>query len=83
MIKANVISGNSNWKTNIKKPNLYLKKRLKILSKPTFRNKNHEFSILLANNKLMKHLNYKFRKKIKPQMFCLFHLKLKVKIKYI
>ena len=82
MIKANVISGNSNWKTNIKKPNLYLKKRLKILSKkPTFRNKNQEFSILLANNKLMKHLNYKFRKKNKTTDVLSFPLKIKSKNK--
>ena len=82
MIKANVISGNSNWKTNIKKPNLYLKKRLKILSKkPTFRNKNQEFSILLANNKLMKHLNYKFRKKNKTTDVLSFPIKIKNKKK--
>ncbi len=64
MIKANVISGYSNWKKNIKKPNDYLKKRLKILSKvPFFKKKNHEFSILLTNNKKMQSLNLKFRKK--------------------
>ena len=40
MIKANVISGYSNWKKIIKKPNDYLKKRLKILSKaPLFKKK--------------------------------------------
>ena len=63
MIKANVISGNSNWKKIIKKPNDYLKKRLKILSKkPLFVKKNHEFSILLTNDRKMKYLNLKFRK---------------------
>ena len=30
-----------------------------------FRNKNHEFSVLLTNNKMMKNLNFKFRKKNK------------------
>ena len=66
MIKANVISGYSNWKKIIKKPNDYLKKRLKILSKkPLFLKKNHEFSILLTNDKKMKYLNNKFRKKNK------------------
>ena len=40
MIKANVISGYSNWEKIIKKPNDYLKKRLKILSKaPLFKKK--------------------------------------------
>jgi hypothetical protein len=33
MIKANVISENLNWIKNIKNPNDYLNKRLKILSK--------------------------------------------------
>ena len=66
MIKANVISGHSSWKRFLSKPNAYLKKRLKKLSKlPSFRKKNHEFSILLTNNKQMKKLNYKFRKKNK------------------
>ena len=63
MIKANVISSYSNWKKIIKKPNDYLKNRLKILSKaPSFKTKNHEFSILLSSNKEMKNLNFKFRK---------------------
>ena len=66
MIKANVISSHSSWKRIIKKPNDYLKKRLKILSKtPSFKKKNHEFSILLTNDKEMKKLNNKFRKKNK------------------
>ena len=66
MIKANVISGHSSWKRFIKKPNDYLKKRLKILSKtPYFKKKNHEFSILLTNDKEMKKLNNKFRQKNK------------------
>ena len=66
MIKANVISGYSNWKKIIKKPNDYLEKRLKILSKkPLFLKKNHEFSILLTNDIKMKYLNLKFRKKNK------------------
>ena len=66
MIKANVISGHLSWKRILKKPNDYLKKRLEILSKtPSFKKKNHEFSILLTNDKEMKKLNNKFRKKNK------------------
>ena len=66
MIKANVISGHLNWNRIIKKPNNYLNKRLKILSKlPSFKEKNHEFSIFLTNDKEMKKLNRKFRKKNK------------------
>ena len=66
MIKANVISGHVNWIKNIKNPNDYLNKRLQILSKASFfKRKNHEFSVLLTNNKKMKNLNFKFRKKNK------------------
>ena len=67
MIKANVILDNLNWKNKIKKPNKYIKNKLKLLAKKKFfKNKNQEFSILLTNNKVMKNLNNKFRKKNKP-----------------
>ena len=80
MIKANVIPDHSNWKKKIKNPNDYLNKRLKILSKaPFFRRKNHEFSVLLTNNKKMKNLNFKFRKKNKTTDVLSFPLKIKSK----
>ena len=64
MIKANVILDYSKWKNKIKDPNNYLKKKLRKLSKiPYFKRKKQEFSILLTNNKKMKNLNLKFRKK--------------------
>ena len=67
MIKANVILDHYKWKKNIKNPNNYFKKRLNKLNKiSSFRRKNHEFSVLLTNNKKMKSLNFKFRKKNKP-----------------
>ena len=67
MIKANVVLDNPAWKKKIKKPNSYIKKRLTILSKLSpFKNKIHEFTLLLTNNKKMKSLNNKFRKKNKP-----------------
>ncbi len=67
MIKANVILDYSKWKNKIKDPENYLKKKLKKLSKkPYFKKKKQEFSILLTNNKKMKNLNFKFRKKNKP-----------------
>ena len=66
MIKANVILDNPIWKKKIKKPNSYLKKRLTILSKLSpFKNKIQEFTLLLTNNRKMKSLNNKFRKKNK------------------
>ena len=80
MIKANVISGYSNWNKIIKKLNDYLNKKLKILSnKPLFLKKNHEFSILLANDKKMKYLNLKFRKKNKSTDVLSFPIKIKEK----
>ncbi len=66
MIKANVILDYSRWKNKIKDPNSYLKKKIRKLSKiPYFKRKKQEFSILLTNNKKMKSLNFKFRKKNK------------------
>ena len=80
MIKANVISSHSSWKRVIKKPNDYLNKRLKILSKKTyFKKKNHEFSILLTNDKEMKRLNNKFRKRNKTTDVLSFPMKIKNK----
>ena len=82
MIKANVIFGNSNWRRFLIKPNDYLKKRLNKLSKsPSFRKKKHEFSILLTNNKEMKKLNHKFRKKNKTTDVLSFPIKIKNKKK--
>ena len=66
MIKANVILDTPIWKKRIKKPNIYIKKRLNLLSKLSpFKNKIHEFTLLLTNNKKMKSLNNQFRKKNK------------------
>tara|TARA_B100001564_G_scaffold320798_1_gene299002 strand:+ start:270 stop:716 length:447 start_codon:yes stop_codon:yes gene_type:complete len=80
MIKANVISGYSSWKRIIKKPNEYLNKRLKILSRsPLFKSKNHEFSVLLSNNKEIKRLNLKFRKKNKTTDVLSFPMQIKEK----
>ena len=66
MIKANVILGHYKWQKKIKNPNNYFKNKLKKLSSFSyFKKKKYEFSILLTNNKQMKSLNYKFRKKNK------------------
>ena len=66
MIKANVVLDNHIWEKKIKKPNNYIKKRLTILSKLSpFKNKIQEFTLFLTNNRKMKSLNNKFRKKNK------------------
>ena len=66
MIKANVILDYPDWKKKIKNPSNYIIKKLKTISKiPSFRNKKQEFTLLLTNNRKMKSLNNKFRKKNK------------------
>ena len=78
MIKANIITSHSNWKKILKEPNDYIKKRLIRLCKVTsFKRKNHEFSILLTNNKEMRKLNHKFRKKNKTTDVLSFPTKIK------
>ena len=66
MIKTNVILENKNWRKHIKSPSDYIKRKFNKLSKIKDFNINKEFSILLTDNKKMKLLNNKFRKKNKP-----------------
>ena len=67
MIRANVILDHYKWKNKIKNPNSYFKKKIEKLNKiSSFKKKKHEFSVLLTNNKKMKSLNFRFRKKNKP-----------------
>ena len=66
MIKANIILDHYKWKNKVKNPIYYFKKKLNKLQKLRSFKKNHEFSVLLTNNKRMKKLNLKFRKKNKP-----------------
>ena len=66
MYKINIMIDCNNWKKKILKPNNYFKKRVSQLSAiKDFTYKNLEFTILLTNNKRMKKLNKKFRKKNK------------------
>ena len=67
MIKANLILDHYKWKNKIKNPREYFKKKINKLNKiVAFKKKKHEFSVLLTNNRKMKNLNFKFRKKNKP-----------------
>lgn len=66
MIKANIILDKPLWKKKLKNPKNYFKKKLnKIKNNFPQKKENQEFSILLTNNKKMKELNYRFRKKNK------------------
>ena len=81
MIKANVILENKNWQKHIKSPSNYIKKKFIKLSKIKDFKINKEFSILLTDNKKMKLLNNKFRKKNKPTDVLSFPIKNLIKNK--
>ena len=64
MIKAEIVVDFPKWKTKIKNPNLYFKKKIKRLScVKSLKNKNFQFTLLLTNKTIIKKLNKKFRKK--------------------
>jgi probable rRNA maturation factor len=67
MIKVNVITNNLNWFKFIKNPSNYIDRKIKKLnSKNKKFKKNIIFcTLLLSNNKEIKNLNKKFRKKNK------------------
>ena len=73
MIKAEIVVDFPKWKTKIKNPNLYFKKKIKKISKiKSFKKKNFQFTLLLTNKTFIKKLNKNFEKKIKRLMYCLF-----------
>ena len=66
MIKVEIVVDSPKWKTKIKNPNLYFKKKIKKLSSiKSLRKKNFQFTLLLTNKIIIKKLNKKFRKKNK------------------
>ena len=66
MIKAEIVVDFQKWKTKIKNPNLYFKKKIKKLSSvKSFKKMNFDFTLLLTNKTIIKKLNKRFRKKNK------------------
>ena len=67
MIKINVITNNINWFRYIKNPNNYLDRKLNKLNLKNQKFKKNKIfcTLLLSNNKEIKLLNKKFRKKNK------------------
>ena len=65
MIKVNVISNNIAWRKFLKEPNLYIEKKIKRLNKKSKIHKKKKIfcTLLLSDNKKIKHLNKKFRNK--------------------
>ena len=83
MIKANIVIDKKIWEKKLKKPEIYFKKKLNKLSKfSSFKNKNHEFTVMLTNNKKMKNLNLKFRKKNKTTDVLSFPIKIRENMKF-
>ena len=66
MIKINVIVKNKTWLEYIKNPEIYLKKKLKIIQNDKFfKKKKYVFSLKLSDGVEIKLLDKKFRKKNK------------------
>ena len=66
MIKIDVVVDELQWKNKIKRPKAFFQAILKLFPKKyNFKTKNKAFSLLLSNNKKIKILNKKFRKKNK------------------
>ena len=66
MINIDVVLDHYLWKKKIKNPKIYIKKKLIKLNKlALFKKKSKNHTIFLTNNKKMKILNKKFRKKNK------------------
>ncbi len=67
MINVEIVLGDFRWKNKIKNPNLYIRKKILEFNKvKLLKNKSNNYTIFLTNNKKMKELNKKFRKKNKP-----------------
>ena len=67
MINVEVVSDNKHWKKKLKKNSTFFNKLVKFFPKKyQFKNKKVSLTLLLSNNKNIKKLNKKFRKKNKP-----------------
>ena len=70
------------WKKKIKSPKTHIRKKLLKLNKlKLFQKKSKNFTIFLTNNKMMRELNKKFRKKNKPTDVLSFPFNNKIKHK--
>ena len=83
MIKINVVTNNIDWLRYIKNPNNYLEKKIDKLNlkEKKFKKKNIFFTILLSDNKKIKFLNKKFRKKNKSTDILSFPFQTKVQLR--
>tara|TARA_Y100001958_G_C21230861_1_gene556589 strand:+ start:281 stop:751 length:471 start_codon:yes stop_codon:yes gene_type:complete len=80
MINVEVIVDHLQWKKKIRKIDIFFKTVLKLFPKKyQFPKKNVFLTLLLSNNKHIKKLNYKFRKKNKSTDILSFPLNYKIK----
>ena len=67
MINVEIVSDNKPWNKKLKKASLFFNKLVKYFPKKyQFKGKKVSLTLLLSNNKNIKKLNKKFRKKNKP-----------------
>ena len=66
MIKVNIFFDSPKWLRKIKNPKEYFKKKVIKFNKISNIKRKYEISLLLTNNKTIKKLNFKFRKKNLP-----------------
>ena len=79
MIRVEVFDDNLSWKKKIKKTSIFFNKVLSLFpEKYKFKKKNISFSLLLSDNKKIKELNKKFRKKNKSTDVLSFPLNKKI-----
>ena len=79
MIRVEVFDDNLSWKKKIKKTCIFFNKVLSLFPKKyRFKKKNICFSLLLSDNKKIKELNKKFRKKNKSTDILSFPLNKKI-----
>ena len=83
MINVDVIVDHTQWKKKIKKTDIFFKNIVKSFPKKyQIAKKNIYLTLLLSNNKHIKYLNSKFRKKNKPTDILSFPLNDKINSKY-
>ena len=82
MINVEIVSDNKLWNKKIKKSSIFFNKLLKFFPKKyQFKGKKVSLTLLLSNNKNIKKLNKKFRKKNKPTDILSFPFEKKFNVK--
>ena len=82
MINVEIVSDNKLWNKKLKKASIFFNKLVKFFPKKyQFKGKKVSLTLLLSNNKNIKKLNKKFRKKNKPTDILSFPFEKKFNVK--